>query len=402
MKSTQKKILIVSSEILKDKYSASLTTYKFIQEASKLYCVDVLTEPMSIFNFEHRIQHLFYTNYQGHKGYLHLKVINRLYKLLFKHNVYRRLRYRAFVTTLKKMDLQQYQTIIAFGGGDFFEPLEALATVTTPKTCKKIGYVHDPYPVDVYPPPYQEQSTPKTLQQRKNLSSIFNRLTYLAFPSLILGEWMQTFYKFDPSKIIVVPHALPTEVAVAHETQVHDFLEKHQLTANEFYLHAGTLLYHRRVEFIIEAFKQYKQSLKEPNNLKLVFIGNCQYPINQIDADVIIINNRLPLKLINALSIQSKGLLIIEHIGTISPFLPGKFPEYLYFNKPILHFGPENSEINRIVQLYFNNNITKQSFSAPLNAVDKIKRVFEKGGVLLSTNENLMQYFRFQTIKNQL
>lgn len=392
------KILIVSSEIIKDKYSSSLTTYKFIQEASKLYDVDVLTEPMTVVNFTHNCNNIYYTNYIGHKGYVLLKVLNRAYKLIFKYNVYRRLRYSAFVSSLKSMDLNKYSAIIAFGGGDFFEPLEALAAINKSTKYKRIGYVHDPFPFDVYPLPYQEKTTKKTLAQRKKLAKIFLKLDKIAFPSQLLGAWMHSFYNFGLQKIMVIPHGIPEVVEFESDVIVHSFLKEHNLVENEYYLHAGTLLYHRPIEPIIEGFKKYKNSQKSASNCKLLFIGSSQYKIENTDEDVLIINERKPLNLINSLSKCCKGLIIIEHNGEISPFLPGKFPEYLFFNKPILHFGPYNSEINRIVRNFSAPQSSMANFTATLNDTNAIANVFIKGGFNLFQNQTLKDYFRFKSL----
>ena len=390
------KVLIVSSEIIKDKYSASLTTYKFIQEASKLYEVDVLTEPMAIINFEHQCKNIFYTNYIGYKGVFYLKVLNRIYKIIFKHNVFRKFRYFAFVKALKNINLEAYDFVIAFGGGDFFEPLEALANVHEKGDFCKMGYVHDPFPVDLYPSPYKEEATKKTLSQKNKLSKIFSKMDKIVFPSQLLGEWMNSFYNFGYNKIVIVPHGIPNKIEFEKPTIVSTFLDKYKLDKNEYFLHSGTLLYHRRIEPIIEAFKIYKKAQGKDSNTKLLFIGNSQYEIKNDFKDVIIINDRMPLKLINSLSIISKGLLIIEHNGAISPFLPGKFPEYLYFNKPILHFGPYNSEINRIVRSFSEKSYNTDNFSAPLDEVDAIVAVFLKGGVNFFHNRTLIDYFRFK------
>ena len=389
-------ILLVSSEIDRNRYSCSLTTYKFIEQASKYYKIDVLTEPMSRFDFDDFINEINITNYKGHKGILVYKVLNKIHKFVFKTNIYRKFRLRAFNNSLNKIDLRKYDYIFAFGGGDFFEPLEALSRVTNVEV-PRIGYVHDPFPFHFFPKPYKEPPTKRSINHERRLKKAFDDLDKLAFPSQLLSEWMGDCYNIKLEKRIVIPHGLPLSQIEDNEytTDVNSFIEKHQLKEG-FYFHAGTLLYHRRIEHLIKAFQKFKESNKS-KNIKLLHIGNIQYNYQNTNKDVIIVNERLDLGFINNISKRSLGLIIIEHIGEISPFLPGKFPEYLSFKKPILHFGPKNSEIVRIVQKYY-PNINLEIFTSELNDVNGILKVMISGGMLLN-NPSFLDYFCFKPDK---
>lgn len=386
-------VLLVSSEIDRNRYSSSLTTYKFIEQASKYYKIDVLTEPMSRFDFDDFIETLFITNYKGHKGILYLKVLNRLNKFLFKSNIYRKFRLRAFKQSLKKLNLNKYDYIFAFGGGDFFEPLEALSKVKNLK-AEKIGYIHDPFPFHFFPKPYKEPPTKRSIKHEHRLKKAFDNLNKLAFPSKLLSDWMGDCYNIKEEKRIVIPHGLP--LSFIDDTQytnaVNLFIDKHQLN-DGFYFHAGTLLYHRRIEYLAEAFQKFKKE-NNSKNIKLVHIGNIQYNYENTSEDVIIVNERLDLGFINNLSKKSLGLIIIEHISEISPFLPGKFPECISLKKPILHFGPKNSEIVRIIQTYY-PHIDSKTYTSELNDVNGILNVLASGGILLD-NPAFLDYFCFK------
>jgi glycosyltransferase involved in cell wall biosynthesis len=386
-------ILVVSSEIKRNKYSSSLTTFKFIEQASKYYTIDVLTEPMSTFDFESLINELIITDYKGHKGILFYKILNRLNKFLFKTNIYRKLRLRAFNRTLLKIDFDKYDYVFAFGGGDFFEPLEALAKVEKIKT-PRIGYVHDPFPFHFFPKPYEEKPTRRSLNHEYKLRKAFNNLEKLAFPSKLLSDWMGERYQINREKRVIIPHGIPL-ISVSDNNitdEVDLFIEKYQLNEG-FYFHAGTLLYHRRIDYLVDAFKMFKKG-KDNKKIKLLHIGNMQYSYNNSEEDVIIINDRLDLNFVNILAKKSLGLIIIEHIGKISPFLPGKFPEYISLKKPIMHFGPNNSEIVRIIQEYY-PNVASKVYSAELNDTDGIFDVFISGGILLN-DSSLWDYFHFR------
>jgi hypothetical protein len=61
-------------------------------------------------------------------------------------------------------------------------------------------------------------------------------------------------------------------------------------------------------------------------------------------------------------------LLILEAISDVSPFLPGKFPHYIFENKPIIHLGPKQSETRRLLG-------SDYSFSCEANDVKGIEKI---------------------------
>ena len=382
------KILIVSSEIIKNKYSASLTVYKFIEALPLKINYDILTEPMSVWDFKHQANKVFITNYKiplSHKKTLKTKI----YSKYFKISISQLKRYKAFISKLKQINLDQYDVIIAFGGGGFFEPLEALSQCKT--NALTVGFIHDPYPGDVFPEPYQTKTNKNTLKIREKLKSVFLKLDKLAFPSKLLGEWMDKYYEFGDDKILELPHLLPTiEIDDDAKKEAEKFLNLHNLKHENFYFHAGTLLKHRPVKDIITQFKKLKKDGYFDHDFKLLFIGNVNYDIQKSDKDVVIVNKRKPLDLVNAISRKAKALLIIEHIADISPFLPGKVPEYIAHQKPIMHFGPTNSETCRIVKPYIDVN----KFHASLDKAQNIKCVLKCGGIDLSQNKSIVNHFK--------
>lgn len=351
-------------------------------------------------NFDHNCQKIIYSEYHGHKGFFHLKILNRLNKLFYGRNIYRKLRYLALLKTFEKIiKTNFYDIIIGFGGGDFFEPLEVISnSKKVNSSTLKCGFVHDPFPVDLYPLPYKGPITKSTIRQKSNLKKIFSNLDKIVFPSLILSHEMNDFYEFGMNKALIIPHGLPAQYEIGDEDELLEFLHKNNLRENEFYFHAGTLLYHRKIEYIVQGFRNLKNKGKINSELKLLFVGNVQYPINLFDDDIVIIPKRLPLKLVNSIALKSKGLMIIEHIGNISPFLPGKFPEYISLKKPIMHFGPLNSEINRIVQEYSKKGSCLFNFSARLNDVNGIENLLIVGGFDFSNNNYLHNYFKFTEV----
>lgn len=390
------KILIVSSEIIVNKYSASIRVSKIIKELSKISSVEILTEPMSVWDFNHKADEIFVTDYKIPKTIkksLKAKVYSKYFKISIPHLK----RYKAFVSKLKQIDLNQYDVIIAFGGGGFFEPLEALSQIKT--KALTIGFIHDPYPSDVFPEPYQTEFNKNTLKIRNKLKDVFLKLDKLAFPSKLLGEWMDKYYEFGYDKILELPHLLPTiHIDDDAKKKAEQFLNLHELKPEKFYFHAGTLLKHRPVKDIITQFKKLKSDGYFDHDFKLLFIGRVNYDIQKSDKDVIVIKERQPLDLINAISTHAKALIIIEHIADISPFLPGKVPEYIAHEKPIMHFGPQHSETCRIVKPF----VVMSNFSAALNQPKEIFSVLKNGGVNLSENKSIVKHFKIDTFITQL
>lgn len=381
------KILVVSSEIIKNKYSASLTVYKFFEALPSNINYDILTEPMSVWDFKHNANEVFITDYKipkTKKKSLKAKVYSKYFKISIPHLK----RYKGLVSKLKQIDLNQYDVIIAFGGGGFFEPLEALSQSKT--KALSIGFIHDPYPSDVFPEPYKSDSTKHSMRIRKNLKVVFSKLDKLAFPSKLLGEWMNKYYEFGQNKILLLPHLLPKiHIDDDAKKDADNFLNTHNLKPEKFYFHAGTLLKHRPVKDIINQFKKLKKDGSLDKYFKLLFIGSVNYDIQSKDEDIIIIKERQPLNLINAISKKAKALMIIEHVAEISPFLPGKFPEYIALNKPIMHFGPFNSEVCRISKTV----IDLSKFSAKLNKPHEIRNLLKIGGQVLSDYKQILEYF---------
>ncbi|QSS96402.1 hypothetical protein [Psychroflexus sp. ALD_RP9] len=385
------RILIISSEIIKNKYSASIRVTKILKELSENSQVDILTEPMSVWDFKHQANKVFITNYKipsSQKKTLKAKV----YSKYFKISISQLKRYKAFISKLKQINLDQYDVIIAFGGGGFFEPLEALSQCKT--NALTVGFIHDPYPGDVFPEPYQTKTNKNTLKIREKLKRVFLKLDKLAFPSKLLGEWMDKYYEFGDDKILELPHLLPTiEIDDDAKKEAEKFLNLHNLKHENFYFHAGTLLKHRPVKDIITQFKKLKKDGYFDHDFKLLFIGNVNYDIQKSDKDVVIVNKRKPLDLVNAISRKAKALMIIEHIADISPFLPGKVPEYIAHQKPIMHFGPQNSETCRVVKPH----IEISKFSATLDNPKLIYAVLQLGGVELHQNISIINHFKIDT-----
>lgn len=209
-----------------------------------------------------------------------------------------------------------------------------------------LAYIHDPYPFHVYPRPYNfvEESYKA---KEKLMFSIIEKAKFIAFPSFLLKEWMQSYFPIVENKSCIIPHQIKV---VEEKAPIPNFF-----TPNEFsLLHAGNLLKQRNPKFLIQAFLQFLE--KNPvakNEAKLYFVGN--YAAHKALFDKysedsnIIVNDYIEYNIIQMLEKETAVNIILEAISEISPFLPGKFPNCIKADKPILLIGPYYSEVKRLL-----------------------------------------------------
>jgi hypothetical protein len=390
------KVLIVTSEIKKNKYSACIRAYKIIESIPYEIEYDILTEPMTVWDFEHRASLTYTSNFNNSTNKI-TKFKSSIYVKVFRTTLNHINRTEALYKKLKKINLNKYNIIISLSGGGFFGPQEAVSKIKT--KAVKIGLIHDPFPIDVFPEPYKAKANRYTVKAKKSLKKTIDNLDLLAFPSKLLAEWMDEHYNFGISKSIILPHLLPKIKIDDNSRDAADrFLDSHGIKPFHFFLHAGTLLKHRPIHSIIKVYNQLYNEGFFDKGFKLVFIGSIKYEVQDFGDHVVIINKRLPLNLINAISQKAKALMIIEHIGAISPFLPGKLPECIAHKKPIMHFGPKKSEICRIAK--FETELI--GFNAELNNPEDVYNLLKIGGKDLSSYFSIVNHFNLENFFENL
>ncbi|MEY2631089.1 MAG: hypothetical protein RLZZ469_1987, partial [Bacteroidota bacterium] len=176
---------------------------------------------------------------------------------------------------------------------------------------------------------------------------ITEKAQYLSFPSLLLKEWMESYFPAVADKSCVIPH----QIKVDDETQATPVF----FTENQFsLLHAGNLLQQRNPDFLIKGFLQFLDKHPEAvNESKLYFVGSYkkqEHILNQYQNHPnIVVSDYIEYKLVQSLEKKAAVNIILEAIAEISPFLPGKFPNCVASNKPILVLGPYYSEVRRLL-----------------------------------------------------
>jgi len=214
---------------------------------------------------------------------------------------------------------------------------------------KWIAYVHDPYPQHSYPRPY-DWVEPGHKHKRNFFLKITEKAKYLAYPSQLLAQWMESYYAPARGKSIIIPHQIDTDAQVAQGLP--DFFDVTKFNI----LHAGSMMSARNPQALIKAFVRLID--EEPGvaeQARLIFVGTRSIFHEKIEVlhqkypQVYASEGYIPFDQVLRVQMQAGLNVILEAKGPISPFLPGKFPHCIMSQKPILHLGPAISEVCRLL-----------------------------------------------------
>ncbi|MEP0263910.1 UDP-glycosyltransferase [Dokdonia sp.] len=241
-----------------------------------------------------------------------------------------------------------FDMLWTFGKGTSFRMHAGVLRV--PKWYSKwYAYVHDPYPQQLYPRPYNY--VPEGYKKKRYFFRDMTQVAkYMVFPSVLLKEWMQSYFIDIDGKELIIPHQI-TEIP-------HTNIElPAYFTASKFtILHAGNLLDLRDPKPLVTAFKNfcalYPEAKSESN---LIFIGKASifddYLQSEIKENSSICKSEdyVPFDQVYRMQQETTMNVILEATSEISPFLPGKFAHCVAANKPILLIGPYYSESKRLL-----------------------------------------------------
>ena len=255
--------------------------------------------------------------------------------------------------------------VLTLSKGGSFRPHQALLNL--PELHHKwIAYIHDPYPMHWYPPPYpwnEPGYRVKEIFMKKVADSCFKA----AFPSQLLLEWMGDKYEPFRKKGVVLPHQIDDD-----QNELGNSSE-FQLDPNKFnILHAGNLIQGREPYGLIKAYLLFLKKNKKAENLsELIFIGGHNYYSDylnrkaQENKQFKWTREKLDFDSVQYLQQKASVNIILEAKSEISPFLPGKFPHCVIANKKILLLGPPKSESRRLLGENY-------QYWAEIDDVDKI------------------------------
>jgi glycosyltransferase involved in cell wall biosynthesis len=249
---------------------------------------------------------------------------------------------------LKSFNPVDFEMLWTFGKGTSFRAHAALL-----KNANWFplwyAYVHDPYPQHLYPRPYNfvEYGFKK---KRYFFRDITIKAHRLVFPSLLLKEWMQSYFLHVEGKSLIIPHQLQTTVSNLNCLPSYFDATKFNL------LHAGNLLDLRNPKPIVEAYENFLAEIPQAKkDSTLLFFGyksiyqNFLMEKKKELPQLYISDGYVNFEDVFAMQQQASVNVIIEATSEISPFLPGKFPHCVAADKPILVVGPYYSECKRLL-----------------------------------------------------
>ncbi len=276
----------------------------------------------------------------------------------------------SIISALERIDDFNPDLVLTLSKGGSFRPHHAL--IKMPQFHKKwMAYIHDPYPMHLYPRPYTwvEAGYHKKWMFMKQVSE---KAAYTAFPSKLLMEWMGSYFSDYLEKGVVIPHQIDTEES--SESVIPAYFDPDKFNI----LHAGNLLWGRDPEGLIQAYLKFlKANPSAEKDSSLLFVG----PVNHYTGLLTEYKNRIPQFFLSKDSLPFKEVqtlqklcsvnVILEAKSEISPFLPGKFPHCVIADKPILLLGPYYSESRRLLGEDY-------QFWTEINNVEDICRYHEK------------------------
>jgi len=240
--------------------------------------------------------------------------------------------------------------ILSLSYASSFRPHKALLGL--PQWHSKwLAYVHDPYPMHSYPRPY-DWVEPGHQFKRDFFWEITEKSKYVIYPSKLLAEWMGGYYYNQHGREIVIPHQIFEEVEDNGINLLPAFFDPDNFNI----LHAGSMMDARNPKTLVSAFEFFlEQNPEAKSHAKLLFVGKQSvFDIfikeKQIAVPQIFLSDDyMSFQEVMAMQQAASVNVILEAIGPVSPFLPGKFPHCIQSKRPVLLLGPYYSESKRLL-----------------------------------------------------
>lgn len=237
--------------------------------------------------------------------------------------------------------------------------------------AKWMAYIHDPYPFQYYPRPYNWVE-PGYKAKELFFKEVSEKAKYSVFPSLLLKEWMGSYFPNLLNTGLVIPHQ-NAEYSIQNNS-FPDYFDSKKFNV----LHAGNLMKQRSPKGLIEGFKLFlHQNPEARKDSKLILLGNASYHAAMLtnyekdNPEIYIYNGSVPFDTVYNLQKNVCVNVILESNSEISPFLPGKFPHCVEANKVILSLAPYYSETRRLLG-------NDYPYWAEVDQIDKIAGIINK------------------------
>jgi hypothetical protein len=380
MSSVSAKILIVIESINVDDSSGTKGRVALIQSLAKAgYSLTVLhytkqeiqLENITCNAIRERKNNIVYLLSRVHR------LLNRWFKFDIGNTVHKLFGFsfgffndaKSIANAVNKFKPEQYDMIWTLSKGNSYRTHKAVLDL--PKWHHKwYAYVHDPFPQQLYPRPYNY--VPHGYKkQRYFFRDITKAAHRMVFPSLLLKEWMESYFVDISGKSLIIPHQIP----VYENNENINFPDYYD--PNKFnILHAGNLLNLRNPKPIVEAYSLFLEQYPEAiHTSALIFLGHPSifnsYFLEQKNniSSLYMSENYVPFNTVYAMQHAAALNLILEAKSEISPFLPGKFAHCVSANKPIVVIGPYYSECKRLLG-------EKYSYCFDFNEISQLAHAF--------------------------
>lgn len=265
---------------------------------------------------------------------------------------------------------------------------------------KWLAYVHDPYPFYYYPNPYKYKES-GFRQKEYFFREVSEKAKYTAFPSLLLKEWMGSYF----------PNFLQTGVIIPHQNAKYEVQNKvypAYFDPSKFnLLHAGNLMKQRSPEGLIAGFKLFlNQHADAKQNARLLLLGPASDYEQILEShqknipEIYVYNGNVAFDEVYYLQQNVSVNIILEAKSEISPFLPAKFPHCVEGNNSILALGPYNSEIKRLLGADYPYWSEIDEVEKIAGIIDKLYHLWKQNhGKLLLNRSDLKNYLSGKYLK---
>lgn len=265
---------------------------------------------------------------------------------------------------LKKLKNWNADLVITLSKGGSFRPHHAILKMPEYHS-RWMSYIHDPYPMHWYPPPYP-WFEPGWKKKEKFMRDLATSSKFIAFPSFLLKLWLGKKDRNFSDKGVIIPHQL--DEAYITDMDVSEFINFENFNI----VHAGNLIQGRDPIGLILGFQRFLSLNPEARKkARLLFIGGPSYYSNILKSQrkeinqLILSEEKLSFELVQNIQSKSSVNVILEAKSEISPFLPGKFPHCIKAKKTILHLGPHESETMRLLGKNY-------KYNAPIDGIERI------------------------------
>lgn len=305
----------------------------------------------------------------------------------------------AFAKALKNHNPSDYDMLWTLGKGTNFRA-HASALKRPEWHSKWYAYVHDPYPQQLYPRPFN--FVPHGYKKKRYfLRDVSQHAHKMVFPSDLLKDWMQSYFPAIEGKELIIPHQI-SDVVVG-SAKLPDYFDSALCNL----LHAGNLLDLRDPSPLLKAFTAF--TTKNPKaKIKLLFLGktgkfeSMLSKASKENEAIYASNGYVPFEQVYRMQQQASVNIILEAKAEISPFLPGKFAHCVVANKPILLVGPHYSESKRLLGKNYPYACEFEEIEAIEDAITLLYKAWEEGNELRLDRENLEHYMSPQYLKEIL